>query len=136
LVCFEDSLARETRSLALAGAQILVNLTKDAWFAQTAGAAQHLANARFRAIETRLPLLRCANTGITCQIDRLGFIKSELAPFQENILSTEVMVPVKPTPTLYTTLGDIWLFLCLIAATPLIAMRFRKKHHPPSTPLG
>ncbi|MEI6713763.1 MAG: apolipoprotein N-acyltransferase [Verrucomicrobiota bacterium] len=136
LVCFEDSLARETRSLALAGAQILVNLTNDAWFAQTAGAAQHLANARFRAIETRLPLLRCANTGITCQIDRLGFIKSELAPFQENILSTEVIVPVKPTPTLYTTLGDTWLFLCLIAATPLIAMRFRKKRLSQSTPLA
>ena len=72
LICFEDTLGDLTRQFVLKGAQILVNITNDAWFQKTEGAEQHLANAVFRAVETRRPLIRAANTGITCCIDRFG----------------------------------------------------------------
>ena len=70
LICFEDTLGDLTRQFVLKGAQVLVNITNDGWFQKTEGAEQHLANAVFRAIETRRPLIRAANTGITCIIDR------------------------------------------------------------------
>ena len=58
LICFEDSVPEVVRRAAGQLPHLLVNLTNDAWFGKSAGAKQHLENARFRAIETRLPLLR------------------------------------------------------------------------------
>ncbi|MEK0446965.1 MAG: hypothetical protein RLZZ399_2286 [Verrucomicrobiota bacterium] len=119
LVCFEDSLARETSTLALQGAQMLVNLTNDAWFGNSAGAAQHLANARFRAIETRLPLLRCANTGVTCAIDPSGRISQRIPPFTEGVDTQKVAVPRSPQPTPYTRWGDRWVWIGALCALRL-----------------
>ncbi len=123
LVCFEDSLARETRSLALEGAQVLVNVTNDAWFAHSAAAEQHLANSKFRAIETRLPLLRCANTGVTASVDRIGRVESKIAPFTEGIDTLEVKVLEHPRLTTYTRFGDLWLVACGIASLVLARTR-------------
>jgi apolipoprotein N-acyltransferase len=120
LVCFEDSLSRETRDLALAGAQMLINITNDAWFGTSSAAAQHFANARFRAIETRLPLLRCSNTGITCAVDPLGRVESRLAPFTEGIDTFGIQVPEHPQPTVYTRFGDLWVAACGLNALALL----------------
>jgi apolipoprotein N-acyltransferase len=119
LICFEDSLARETRALVREGAQLLVNLTNDSWFGTSAGAAQHLANAKFRAIEARLPLIRCANTGETCSVDPIGRVDQRLAPFTEGIDTLLVQVPEHPIPTSYTRFGDLWVIACAIAALML-----------------
>lgn len=133
LVCFEDSLAAETRSLAREGAQLLVNLTNDAWFGTTAAAAQHLANARFRAVETRLPLLRCTNSGVSCQVDPLGRIEQHLEPFTEGVDTLSVRVPNAPVPTLYVRWGDRWIALC--AALGLLLIRDKVRRKPGSSPL-
>ncbi len=125
LVCFEDSLARETRALVREGAQMLVNLTNDSWFSTSAGAAQHLANAKFRAVETRLPLIRCANTGMTCSVDALGRVEQHLAPFTEGIDTLVLKVPERPHPTPYTRFGDLWIIAC--AGTALVLARSRLK---------
>ena len=69
LVCFEDTLGDLTRRFVQTGAQVLVNITNDGWFAQSPAAEQHLANAIFRAVENRRPLMRCGNTGVTCAVD-------------------------------------------------------------------
>jgi apolipoprotein N-acyltransferase len=119
LVCFEDSLARETRALVLAGAQVLVNLTNDSWFGGSAAAAQHLANAKFRAIETRLPLIRCANTGETCSVDALGRVEQRLAAFTEGVDTVAVRVAEHPVQTTYTRFGDLWIAGCGLAALVL-----------------
>ncbi len=132
LVCFEDSLSEETRDLAKEGAQILVNLTNDAWFGLSAAAEQHLANARFRAVETRLPLVRCANTGMSCVVDSLGRLQQRLAPFSEGIDSVTVPFATHPRPTLYTRWGDRWLLLCAVGALGLLRARLRKNEpYPP-----
>jgi apolipoprotein N-acyltransferase len=119
LVCFEDSLQRETRDIVRAGAQVLVNITNDAWFAQTAGSAQHFANAHLRSVEARLPMLRSTNTGVTCSVDAIGRVESHLQPFSEGIETLSVKVPVHPRPTIYTRFGDLWIIACALNASAL-----------------
>ena len=120
LVCFEDSLTAETRDLAREGAQLLVNLTNDAWFGTTAAATQHLANAKFRAVETRLPLVRCANTGVTCKVDPLGRVEQHLETFTEGVDTFSVQVPNSPPLTPYVRWGDRWLGLCAVLGLLLV----------------
>lgn len=133
LICFEDSLSRETRDLARAGAQVLVNITNDAWFGTSSASAQHLANARLRAVETRLPLLRSTNTGVTCAIDPLGRIDSRLAPFTEGIDTFALQVPAAPRLTVYSRYGDLWVAACGLNAIALAVSRRRARATEPQT---
>jgi len=72
LICFEDTFPGAARDSAQPDEDFLVNLTNDGWFKESAEQWQHLANAVFRAVENGLPLLRCANNGVTCLINRHG----------------------------------------------------------------
>ena len=71
-VCVEDAHPDLAREAALDGAEVLLNLTNDGWFAGTSGPAAHLQAARLRAVEVRKPLVRVTNSGISVQIDPLG----------------------------------------------------------------
>ncbi len=75
LICFEDTLPWLVGRFAVKGANLLVNVTNDAWFLESAGSHQHFANARLRAIETRRPMVRAANTGVTAFIDTHGRVR-------------------------------------------------------------
>lgn len=78
LICFEDAVPRVVRRAAKQLPHLLVNLTNDAWFGASAGSRQHLENARLRAVETRLPLLRATNDGVTVLINARGVIVAEV----------------------------------------------------------
>lgn len=123
-VCFEDTVPRLTRKFVRPDPQIIVNLTNDGWFKQSAAAAQHFANARFRAIELRRPMIRCANTGVSAAIDTIGSIASPDtgAPqvildengssfLRDNIL-VRLNIPNQPSFSLYAIIGD-WGILLL-----------------------
>ncbi len=71
LICFEDTIGELTRQFVLRGANLLANVTNDGWFLRSAGSQQHLENAIFRCVETRRPMVRAANTGVTCFINRV-----------------------------------------------------------------
>lgn len=120
LICFEDSLPYLARKAARAGASLLVNQTNDSWFDPDCGSEQHLANAVFRCIETRLPMLRCANTGITCAIDPLGRVTRTLAPRTEGFQVVET-VPADPAceATFYVRFGDLFAQACLAVSVAL-----------------
>lgn len=117
-VCFEDSVPRLPRKFVRPGPQVIVNVTNDGWFKETAAAAQHFANARFRAIELRRPMLRCANSGVSAAIDSMGSSahpdtgKSQIlrdangSHFTRGSLLTELDVPVHPSFSLYAVIGD------------------------------
>jgi apolipoprotein N-acyltransferase len=117
-VCFEDTVSRLTRKFIRQAPQIIVNLTNDGWFKESDAAAQHFANARFRAIELRRPMLRCANTGVSAAIDTIGstnhpktgkpqIIADEKgSSFVRGSLLTELKIPREPSPTLYAIIGD------------------------------
>jgi len=111
LICFEDSVARVVRRAAQKLPHILINLTNDAWFGRSAGAEQHLENARFRAIETRLPLLRATNDGVTALISPRGVIleqawDSEFKSYQRPGFITGEIDLNEPKVTVYTRLGN------------------------------
>lgn len=127
LICFEDTLGDLTRQFVKSGAQVLVNITNDGWFLRTAGAEQHLANSIFRAIENRRPLVRCANTGFTCSIDRNGRLDQWLKPFQQGFATRTVNVPANAPLTFYTRNGE-WLAHLAAALTIFtIARSFLRK---------
>lgn len=120
LICFEDSLSYLARKAAHTGATLLINQTNDSWFDPDCGSVQHLANAVFRCIETRLPMLRCANTGITCSIDPFGRINRTLNPRTEGFQIVET-VPADPErdETFYVRHGDLFAQACLLGSVAL-----------------
>ena len=75
----------------------MLNVTDDAWFGLTAGPYQHFAQARLRAIETGLPLVRAANTGISAIIDGRGRILAEAPLGAEAVLDGALPEPLPPT---------------------------------------
>ena len=117
-VCFEDTVARLIRKFVRQGPQIIVNVTNDGWFKNSQAAAQHFANARFRAIELRRPMIRCANTGVSAAITPTGLTAHpDGGPAQElrdsagnhltrGSLLTEVNIPMNPPTSLYSIIGD------------------------------
>ena len=78
LICFEDTIPELSRNFVKKGADFLVNITNDGWFKETKAPYQHLAASVFRAIENRVPLVRAANTGVSCFIDSRGRIKAKV----------------------------------------------------------
>jgi apolipoprotein N-acyltransferase len=128
LICFEDTLGDLARRFALLGAQAFVVVTNDGWFLESAGSLQHLHNAVFRCIENKIPMIRSANTGVTCAIDRLGVVRETLrdpsgSTFLRGILFSKISVPKNPTPTFYARYGEVFSFVC-IGLSLLAAARF------------
>ncbi len=81
LICFESVFPEVSRAFVRRGATLLVNITNDFWFGRTAGPGQHAEMAVLRAVENRVPIVRCANTGISCTIDPWGRIAHETEIF-------------------------------------------------------
>lgn len=120
LICFEDTLGDLARQFAQRGAQMFVTLTNDGWFLHSAGSLQHLRQAIFRSAETKLPMVRAANTGVSCVIDSLGRIQQTLtdeagSTFVQGLLIAPVNVPLNPRQTFYTRHGEVFSMGCLLA---------------------
>ena len=134
LICFEDTIGELTRRFVLPtdtnpGANLLVDITNDGWFLRSAGSHQHLANAIFRCVETRRPMLRAANTGVTCFVNEFGRVTQTLqddtgSTFTEGVLTGEAKVPIEGELTFYTRHGELFAKLCAIVTVIGIAVRF------------
>lgn len=74
---------------------VLLNVTNDAWFGETPGPYQHLRQAQIRTVETRMPLIRAANTGISAKIDANGTLTRGLALGVAGVIDTVVDVPAQ-----------------------------------------
>lgn len=105
LICYEDLIPRLSRSFVNAGAEVLVNLTNDAWYGRTAAPYQHHLLALWRSIETRRFLLRVTNTGYTAVVSPLGETMRSLPLFTEGFVIAKVKVP--KTRSLYLRVGDV-----------------------------
>jgi apolipoprotein N-acyltransferase len=106
LICYEDVFPALTRRFMAGGGDFLVNVTNDAWYGPTSAPHQHLAQATFRAIENRVPLVRAANTGISAIIDLDGRVRWRSGLFETLSHVEEIAWPgVRPV---YTRAGDIF----------------------------
>jgi len=120
LICYEaifpeDVVTRDDRP------GWIVNLTNDGWFGFSSGPYQHLQQARVRAIEQGLPVVRAANTGISAVIDPLGRVVARLGLGIEGVLDSTL--PVAITPTVYARAGDLPAAIVLAAALLLVLRR-------------
>ncbi|MCC0805255.1 apolipoprotein N-acyltransferase [Methylobacterium sp. W2] len=104
---------------------LILNLTNDAWFGDTPGPRQHFAQARLRAVEEGLPLVRDANTGISAVVDPYGRITASLPVGVEGILDADLPVRL-PGRTRYAVLRDLP-FAGMLAGVGLFALLAKRR---------
>ncbi len=128
LICYEDLMPGLARKfVAEKGADLLVNLTNDAWFGDTVAPWQHARLAQWRAIETRRYLIRVTNTGLTSVIDPKGEMLETLPLFSSGLLTATVAVMKGETP--YVRFGDWFAWLMTLISLGILFWHCR----PPST---
>jgi len=136
LICFEDTFPHLARENVADDTDFLLNLTNDGWFGESAAQWQQTASAVFRAVENGVPLLRCANNGLTCSVDGNGrlreiFGNSGNDVYRAGFLTTEVpLLAGKPRPpTFYHRHGDWVGWGCVVLTVGLLGLQVidRKK---------
>ncbi len=121
-ICYESIFPDEVRQLAANGAQVFVNISNDGWYGDSGAYAQHLKQARMRAVENNRWLLRDTNTGVTASIDPYGRVVSSIprkirAALDANYTLTNVT-------TFYTRHGDWFAYLCAIISVAGLLRHF------------
>jgi len=114
MICYEGILPEAARMYKNAAAELLVNITNDAWFGTTSAPYQHLSMSVFRAVETRLYLVRAANTGISAIVDPTGKVIAQTEIFKKDEIHGQVKFIT--LPTIYARCGDLLVgasFICL-----------------------
>lgn len=145
LICFEDTVPRHARKFIRPGPQIMVNVTNDGWFYESAESTHHFYNALFRCIELRRPMIRAANTGVSGFIDEWGSLYDREGQSRQprilrdmesgstyirGSLPATIAVDLDPPMSFYARHGDAFsvgmgLFALFAAAFTLLKRRSR-----------
>ncbi|WP_148224101.1 apolipoprotein N-acyltransferase [Sediminispirochaeta smaragdinae] len=128
-ICFEDSFPGEVAAHVLPGVDMILNISNDFWSRTETEGQQHAANALFRAVENRRPLLRSTASGLTCIISPVGKISVELPHYHPGYIVADVPLYGRPE-TFYQRHIDllprlILLFLPLFLVSGLIVRLYR-----------
>ena len=124
LICYEDLMPALARGFVREGrADLLVNLTNDAWFGNTVAPWQHARLAQWRAIEIRRSLVRVTNTGVTTVINPKGEMLKALPTFSPGVLTAKVEIMSGETP--YVRFGDWFAWIMLGASATILLWRWR-----------
>lgn len=130
-ICFEDMFGYLSSGFVRNGADLLINLTNDSWSGSTEAEMQHLQLASLRAIETRRPLLRSTNSGITCLVKEDGEIVNMLPPFTVTYGIYDIEIGKYKGLTFYTRFPDLLpkslIFIIPIAYILIIISSKKKK---------
>jgi len=119
-ICYESIFPDEVRQFAKNGAQVFVNISNDGWYGDSGAYAQHLKQARMRAVENARWLLRTTNTGVTAAIDPAGRIEQMVPRKIRTVLQASYALN-DPT-TFYTRHGDWLAYLCAIISLGALVM--------------
>ncbi len=132
-ICYEMILADFVED-HLADADLMVNVTNDGWFGDTAAPHQHAMLSAIRSIELGMPVYRLAYTGVSMVISPTGHITDETEPFTE--VARVVEVPVGRVPTLYARTGPVFPWLCVVVAVAGLGLTASRRDPvtPPSNP--
>lgn len=131
LICFEDIFPGLVRDARLRGAEFFINMTNDAWFGRSSAPYQHAQASVFRAVENRVPVVRAANTGLSCFITAEGRIDAVVHDNGQELFVTSHRshpIALRPGLSVYTRAGD-W-FVAACAALALLAFRRRRPAEP------
>lgn len=158
LICFEDTVPNLVRRIAAQrdsegnGCEVMVNLTNDAWFHGSSQLDQHLITAAFRCVETRIPMVRCVNGGISAFIDGNGQIRdpAQIRVMEEPLNGMDIelkpvdglrdpatgrwrrqfsgiifgQAPLDPRASLYVRFGDWFAQICLAMTLTCVSLSY------------
>ncbi|MFQ5865026.1 MAG: apolipoprotein N-acyltransferase [bacterium] len=136
VICYESIFPDLVQRFIKKGAKFLVVITNDAWFGRdwfpwwlNSGMFQHAQMAIFRAIENRISIARCANTGVSMFIDPFGRTHSALNIFEEGYVVSNI--PLRTETTFFTKHGNIFtkIVSCLGVLFVFVAFFMRRKHN-------
>ncbi len=122
LICFESIFPRLVRKFVKNGAELLVNITEDSWYRRTPGPYQHAEMAILRAVENRVSVVRCGNSGISMLIDPYGRILKKSKIFERMIIDGEV--PLREGTSFYTRYGDLFTWVIVVISFILFVFSF------------
>ncbi len=123
LICYEAVFAEEVREFAHNGAEVLINISDDAWYGDTSAPWQHLNMARMRAIENRRWLLRDTNNGVTAAIDPYGRVRQSIPRHVVDALPAQY--GFRDDETFYTAHGDVFGWCCTIVCIGIVLAALR-----------
>ena len=124
LICYESSIPKISRTFVSKGAEFLIIQANDGWLGSSFGPYQHFELARLRAIENRIPIVRCANTGISGIINIDGSIKTKVQLNEEKIIFESLSS--NKNGSFYTKYGDIFAIIISIIILIVILYKCRK----------
>ncbi len=120
-ICYESIFPDEVRQSAAEGAQVFVNISNDGWYGDSGAYAQHLKQARMRAVENARWLLRDTNTGVTAAIDPYGRIVASVPRKVRTAL--DAPYALSNETTFYTRHGDWFAYACAIICAVALFIR-------------
>ncbi len=124
LICYEAVFPRDIHA-APERPDWILHATNDAWFGNFSGPQQHLVQARFRAIEFGLPVIRVANTGVSAVIEANGNLRAEIPLNTAGFMDEKIPGSLPPTP--YSRYGDLPLTFLVLAVVGVFVARRRTK---------
>ncbi len=127
LICFESIFAGLARQSVQRGTQALVNITNDGWFGKTAGPRQHAALSRLRAAECGVPLIRCANNGISMIVDRRGEVVASAGLGRRALVIADVDLVAKRTLFVRYGVGPVFVLLGIWIVVVLVWAMARRR---------
>lgn len=135
LICYEDSFPHLVRGSVSDDTDFLVNITNDGWFGEGSAQLQQAAGAVFRAVENRIPLIRCSNNGFTCWMDQFGRIRESFESESHGIYGKGFLIARIPAssfgnaqkPTYYRLHGDVFGLICSVwVVWKIVRLKFGK----------
>ncbi len=124
LICYESIFPDFTRREVKHGANLLVNITNDAWYEESSAPYQVLAMAAMRSVETKIPMIRVANTGISAIIEPSGNITARTPLFKRGTQIRDVAW--RPVRTIYTIVGDLFSEICFVLSLVGLIIAWRR----------
>ena len=122
LICFDSIYEELAYATASDGADIICVATNDSWFEDSRAVYMHCAQSRLRAIETGLPIVRAANTGISANITPLGEVTERIEPLIDGYIVSEVPIPREANNARIA--NNVFLLLCAVCIIALPTVSF------------